>query len=195
LFHFCSGDVILFIDEVHNLIGSGTVGKGKGSGLDISNLLKPPLARGELQCIAATTLDEHRMHFEKDKALARRFQPVFVDEPSQDDAVKILLGLRENYEIYHKCKFTLEAINAAVYLSARYIPDRQLPDKAIDLIDEAGSRARIESFQKRKEGQSSVLLKAPDEYWQEIKAVQAMHEVVDILHWLYCRKKIPSHDI
>ncbi|XP_051217136.1 chaperone protein ClpD1, chloroplastic [Lolium perenne] len=173
-----AGDVILFIDEVHNLIGSGTVGKGKGSGLDISNLLKPPLARGELQCIAATTLDEHRMHFEKDKALARRFQPVYVDEPSQEDAVKILLGLRENYEIYHKCKFTLEAINAAVYLSARYIPDRQLPDKAIDLIDEAGSRARIESFQKRKEGQSSVLLKEPDEYWQEIKAVQAMHEVV-----------------
>ncbi|CAM0945742.1 unnamed protein product [Alopecurus aequalis] len=127
-----AGDVILFIDEVHNLIGSGTVGKGKGSGLDISNLLKPPLARGELQCIAATTLDEHQMHFEKDKALARRFQPVFVDEPSQ----------------------------------------------AIDLIDEAGSRARIESFLKRKEGQSSVLLRAPDEYWQEIKAVQAMHEVV-----------------
>lgn len=92
--------------------------------------------------------------------------------------MKILLGLRENYEIYHKCKFTLEAINAAVYLSARYIPDRQLPDKAIDLIDEAGSRARIESFQKRKEGQSSVLLKEPDEYWQEIKAVQAIHEVV-----------------
>jgi len=172
-----AGDVILFIDEVHNLIGSGTVGKGKGAGLDISNLLKPPLARGELQCIAATTLDEHRMHFEKDKALARRFQPVYVDEPSQEDAVKILLGLRENYETYHKCKYTLEAINAAVYLSARYIPDRQLPDKAIDLIDEAGSRARIESYQKKKEGQSSVLLKEPDEYWQEIKAVQAMHKV------------------
>ena len=108
----------------------------------------------------------------------------------QEDAVKILLGLRENYEIYHKCKFTLEAINAAVYLSARYIPDRQLPDKAIDLIDEAGSRARIESFQKRKDGQSSVLLKGPDEYWQEIKAVQAMHEVVHILHWLYCENPL-----
>ncbi|XP_066395849.1 chaperone protein ClpD1, chloroplastic-like, partial [Miscanthus floridulus] len=147
------GDVILFIDEVHNLIGSGTVGNGKGSGLDIGNLLKPALARGELQCIAATTLDEHRMHFEKDKALARRFQPVLVDEPSQEDAVKILLGLREKYETYHKCKFTLEAINAAVYLSARYIPDRQLPDKAIDLIDEAGSRARMESFNRKKEGQ------------------------------------------
>ncbi|XP_006647324.2 chaperone protein ClpD1, chloroplastic [Oryza brachyantha] len=173
-----AGDVILFIDEVHNLIGSGTVGKGKGAGLDIGNLLKPPLARGELQCIAATTLDEHRMHFEKDKALARRFQPVLVEEPSQDDAVKILLGLREKYETYHKCKFTLEAINAAVYLSARYIPDRQLPDKAIDLIDEAGSRARMESFNRKKEGQSSILLKSPDEYWQEIRAAQTMHEVV-----------------
>lgn len=118
------------------------------------------------------------MHFEKDKALARRFQPVLVDEPSQEDAVKILLGLREKYETYHKCKFTLEAINAAVYLSARYIPDRQLPDKAIDLIDEAGSRARMESFNKKKEGQSSVLSRSPDEYWQEIKAAQAMHEVV-----------------
>ncbi|KAG2658782.1 hypothetical protein PVAP13_1KG308600 [Panicum virgatum] len=173
-----AGDVILFIDEVHNLIGTGTVGKGKGSGLDIGNLLKPALARGELQCIAATTLDEHRMHFEKDKALARRFQPVLVAEPSQEVAVKILLGLREKYETYHKCKFTLEAINAAVYLSARYIPDRQLPDKAIDLIDEAGSRARMESFNRKKEGQSSILLKSPDEYWQEIRSAQAMHEVV-----------------
>ncbi|KAG2658783.1 hypothetical protein PVAP13_1KG308600 [Panicum virgatum] len=173
-----AGDVILFIDEVHNLIGTGTVGKGKGSGLDIGNLLKPALARGELQCIAATTLDEHRMHFEKDKALARRFQPVLVAEPSQEVAVKILLGLREKYETYHKCKFTLEAINAAVYLSARYIPDRQLPDKAIDLIDEAGSRARMESFNRKKEGQSSILLKSPDEYWQEIRSAQAMHEVL-----------------
>ena len=92
--------------------------------------------------------------------------------------MKILLGLREKYETYHKCKFTLEAINAAVYLSARYIPDRQLPDKAIDLIDEAGSRARMESFNRKKEGQSSILLKSPDEYWQEIRAAQAMHEVV-----------------
>lgn len=92
--------------------------------------------------------------------------------------MKILLGLREKYETYHKCTFTLEAINAAVYLSARYIPDRQLPDKAIDLIDEAGSRARMESFNRKKEGQSSILLKSPDEYWQEIRAAQAMHEVV-----------------
>ncbi|XP_020246165.1 chaperone protein ClpD2, chloroplastic [Asparagus officinalis] len=174
-----AGDVILFIDEVHTLIGSGTVGRGnKGSGLDISNLLKPALGRGVLQCIASTTLDEHRAHFEKDKALARRFQPVIIDEPSQDDAMKILMGLQDRYEAYHKCRFTLEALNAAVYLSARYIADRHLPDKAIDLIDEAGSRARMDAFKKKKEQQTSVLSKSPDEYWQEIRAVQAMHEVV-----------------
>ncbi|KAF0894201.1 hypothetical protein E2562_035713 [Oryza meyeriana var. granulata] len=173
-----AGDVILFIDEVHTLIGSGIAGRGsKGAGLDIANLLKPALARGELQCIASTTLDEHRLHFEKDKALARRFQPVFVNEPSQEDAVKILLGVREKYETYHKCKYTLEGINAAVYLSARYIADRHLPDKAIDLIDEAGSRARMESFKRKKEEQCSILSKSPDEYWQEIRAVQNMHEV------------------
>uniref|UniRef100_A0ACD5UA85 Uncharacterized protein n=1 Tax=Avena sativa TaxID=4498 RepID=A0ACD5UA85_AVESA len=173
-----AGDVILFIDEVHTLIGSGIAGRGsKGAGLDIANLLKPALARGELQCIASTTLDEHCLHFEKDKALARRFQPVFVNEPSQEDAVKILLGLREKYETYHKCKYTLEGINAAVYLSARYIPDRHLPDKAIDLIDEAGSRARMESFKRKKEEQCSIISKSPDEYWREIRAVQAMHDV------------------
>ncbi|KAK1682880.1 hypothetical protein QYE76_043728 [Lolium multiflorum] len=173
-----AGDVILFIDEVHTLIGSGIAGRGsKGAGLDIANLLKPALARGELQCIASTTLDEHRLHFEKDKALARRFQPVYVNEPSQEDAVKILLGLREKYETYHKCKYTLEGINAAVYLSARYIPDRHLPDKAIDLIDEAGSRARMESFKRKKEEQCSIISKSPDEYWREIRAVQAMHDV------------------
>ncbi|KAK8914500.1 hypothetical protein KSP39_PZI023431 [Platanthera zijinensis] len=173
-----AGDVILFIDEVHTLIGSGTVGRGnKGSGLDISNLLKPALGRGELQCIASTTLDEHRAHFEKDKALARRFQPVLINEPSQEDAVRILMGLRERYESHHRCRFTLEAINAAVYLSARYIPDRHLPDKAIDLIDEAGSRARINAFKRKKEEQTLILSKSPDEYWQEIRAVQVMHEV------------------
>ncbi|WOL01802.1 hypothetical protein Cni_G10519 [Canna indica] len=174
-----AGDIILFIDEVHTLIGTGVVGRGdKTSGLDIANLLKPSLGRGELQCIASTTLEEHRRHFDKDKALARRFQPVFISEPSQEDTVKILLGLREKYEIYHKCRFTLEAINAAVYLSARYIPDRHLPDKAIDLIDEAGSRARMEAFKRKKAEQIAVLSKSPEEYWQEIKAVQAMHEVV-----------------
>ncbi|KAE8717451.1 Chaperone protein ClpD [Hibiscus syriacus] len=146
-----SGDVILFIDEVHTLVGSGSVDRGnKGSGLDISNLLKPALGRGELQCMASTTIVEYRTQFEKDKALARRFQPVWINEPSQDDAVEILLGLQEKYESHHHCRYTREAINAAVYLSARYITDRHLPDKAIDLIDEAG----------------------------KIKTVQAMHEVV-----------------
>ncbi|XP_010536569.1 PREDICTED: chaperone protein ClpD, chloroplastic [Tarenaya hassleriana] len=174
-----SGDVILFIDEVHTLIGSGTVGRGnKGSGLDIANLLKPPLSRGELQCIASTTLDEYRSQFEKDKALARRFQPVLIDEPSQEDAVKILLGLREKYEAHHNCKYTMDAIDAAVYLSARYIADRFLPDKAIDLIDEAGSRARIAAFRKKREDEICILSRPPDDYWQEIRTVQAMHEVV-----------------
>ncbi|XP_013611611.1 PREDICTED: chaperone protein ClpD, chloroplastic [Brassica oleracea var. oleracea] len=174
-----SGKVILFIDEVHTLIGSGTVGKGnKGSGLDIANLLKPSLGRGELQCIASTTLDEFRSQFEKDKALARRFQPVLIDEPSKEDAVKILLGLREKYEAHHNCKYTMEAIDAAVYLSSRYIADRFLPDKAIDLIDEAGSRARIEAFRKKKDDATCILSKPPDDYWQEIRIVQAMHEVV-----------------
>lgn len=173
-----SGDVILFIDEVHTLIGSGTVGRGKGSGLDIGNLLKPALGRGELQCIASTTMGEYRSQFENDKALARRFQPVWVNEPSQEDAVKILLGLRQKYEAHHRCNYTLEALNAAVQLSARYIPDRYLPDKAIDLIDEAGSRARMEAFKRRIEEQAGILSSSPDEYWQEIRAVQAMHEMV-----------------
>lgn len=174
-----SGDVIVFIDEVHTLIGSGTVGRGnKGSGLDIANLLKPPLGRGELQCIASTTMDEYRLHFEKDKALARRFQPVFVNEPSEEDAVQILLGLRGKYESYHKCRYTLEAINAAVYLSARYISDRFLPDKAIDLIDEAGSRARMEEHKQRKDQQTSILSKSPSDYWHEIRAVQTMHQEI-----------------
>ncbi|KAG8379623.1 hypothetical protein BUALT_Bualt07G0108000 [Buddleja alternifolia] len=171
-----SGDIILFIDEVHTLIGSGTVGRGnKGSGLDIANLLKPSLGRGELQCMASTTMDEFRLHFEKDKALARRFQPVLIKEPSQEDALQILLGLREKYESHHKCLYTSEAINAAVHLSARYIPDRYLPDKAIDLIDEAGSRACIEACKRKKERQTSVLSKSPNDYWQEIRAVQTMH--------------------
>ncbi|KAI3463509.1 hypothetical protein Pfo_020172 [Paulownia fortunei] len=172
-----SGNIILFIDEAHTLIGSGRVGQGsKESGLDIANILKPSLGRGELQCIASTTMDEFRLHFEKDKALARRFQPVFINEPSKEAAVQMLLGLREKYESYHKCRYTFEAINAAVHLSAKYIPDRYLPDKAIDLIDEAGSRACMEASKRRKENQTSVLSKSPRDYWQEIRAVWAMHD-------------------
>ncbi|PON71259.1 ClpA/B family [Parasponia andersonii] len=174
-----SGNIILFIDEVHILVEYSSVGhRNKGSGLDIANLFKPSLGRGQLQCIASTTGDEYRLHFEKDKALARRFQPVWINEPSKDDAVKILLGLCKKYEAHHRCRYTLEAINAAVHLSARYISDRYLPDKAIDLIDEAGSRARIEAFKKKREQQISILSKSPDDYWQEIRTMQAMHEVV-----------------
>ncbi|KAJ7945194.1 Chaperone protein ClpD, chloroplastic [Quillaja saponaria] len=174
-----SGDVILFIDEVHMLVQSGTVGRGnKGAGLDIANLLKPSLGRGQFQCIASTTTDEYRRHFEKDKALVRRFQPVWINEPSEDDTVKILMGLLQKYEAYHKCRYTSEAVKAAVQLSSRYIVDRYLPDKAIDLIDEAGSRARIEAFKRKKKQQFCVLSKSPNDYWLEIRNVQAMHEQV-----------------
>ncbi|KAF3560702.1 hypothetical protein DY000_02016349 [Brassica cretica] len=177
---FLLGKRIMSLDIGLLMAGAKERGEleSRGSGLDIANLLKPSLGRGELQCIASTTLDEFRSQFEKDKALARRFQPVLIDEPSEEDAVKILLGLREKYEAHHNCKYTMEAIDAAVYLSSRYIADRFLPDKAIDLIDEAGSRARIEAFRKKKDDATCILSKPPDDYWQEIRIVQAMHEVV-----------------
>lgn len=185
-----AGDVILIIDEVHTLVGSGSVGRGNsGPGLDIASLLKPALARGQLQCIAATTLDEHRKHIEKDKALARRFQPVLVNEPSQVDALKILMGLLEKYEAHHKCRFTTEAVDAAVYLSQRYIADRYLPDKAIDLIDEAGSHARIKACNRRKQRQTDILSKHPNEYWREIWAVQKFHETAPSLRSSQHRRK------
>jgi ATP-dependent Clp protease ATP-binding subunit ClpB len=133
------GQIILFIDEMHTLVGAG---KGDGA-MDASNLLKPALARGELHCVGATTLDEYRKHVEKDAALARRFQPVFVDEPSVEDTVSILRGLKEKYEVHHGVRISDSAIVAAATLSNRYITDRFLPDKAIDLIDEAGSRVRM----------------------------------------------------
>ncbi|NLN81452.1 MAG: ATP-dependent Clp protease ATP-binding subunit [Clostridiales bacterium] len=137
-----TGDVILFIDEVHTLIGAGAA---EGA-VDAANILKPTLARGELQIIGATTLDEYRKHIEKDAALERRFQPVMVGEPTPDETVLILRGLRDKYEAHHKVKITDEAIDAAVKLSARYISDRYLPDKAIDLVDEAASRVRLRAF-------------------------------------------------
>ncbi len=133
-------DVILFIDEIHTIVGAGSSADGS---IDAANILKPSLARGELQVIGATTLDEYRKNIEKDAALERRFQPVIVGEPSEEDTVLILKGLREKYEAHHKVKITDEAIDAAVNLSARYITDRFLPDKAIDLIDEAASRVRL----------------------------------------------------
>src|ERR1700741_2798810 len=136
-----NGDIILFIDEIHTLVGAG--GGGEGA-MDAANILKPALARGELRAIGATTLNEYQRYFEKDKALERRFQKVYVDEPTMEDAVSILRGLKERYEAHHKVRIKDEAIIAAVEMSQRYIADRFLPDKAIDLMDEAASKLRLE---------------------------------------------------
>ena len=135
-----NGQIILFIDELHTMVGAG---KGEGS-MDAGNLLKPMLARGELHCLGATTLDEYRQYIEKDPALARRFQPVYVEEPTVEDTISILPGLKEKYEGHHGVRISDSALVSAVKLSNRYITDRFLPDKAIDLIDEAAARVRIE---------------------------------------------------
>src|SRR5271166_5472781 len=142
-----TGGVILFIDEMHTLVGAG---RADGA-MDASNLLKPELARGALHCIGATTLDEYRKHVEKDAALARRFQPVFVGEPSVEDTISILRGIKEKYELHHGVRITDSALVAAATLSNRYITDRFLPDKAIDLMDEAGSRLRMQVDSKPEE--------------------------------------------
>lgn len=137
-----AGNVILFIDELHTLIGAG----GAEGAIDASNILKPALARGELQAIGATTLDEYRKYIEKDAALERRFQPITVDEPTAEETIQILIGLRDKYEAHHRVKISDDAIEQAVRLSDRYITDRFLPDKAIDLVDEAASKVRLKSF-------------------------------------------------
>ncbi len=158
-----AGNVILVIDEVHTLIGAGAA---EGA-IDAANILKPALARGELQCIGATTLDEYRKHIERDAALERRFQPVNVGEPSIDDTIEILRGLRERYEQHHRLKITDDALVAAATLGDRYISDRFLPDKAIDLIDEAGSRVRL---------LNSKLPPAAKEVDKELRSVQKQKE-------------------
>lgn len=136
-----NGKIILFIDELHTVVGAGSSGEGS---MDAGNLLKPPLARGELHCVGATTLDEYRKHVEKDPALERRFQTVFVDQPTVEDSISILRGLKERYEVHHGVRIQDAALVAAAVLSNRYIADRALPDKAIDLVDEAAARMRIE---------------------------------------------------
>jgi len=166
--------VILVIDEVHTLVGSG--GNGDEGGMDAANLLKPALARGELQCIGATTLDEYRRYIEKDPALERRFQPVTVPEPTQEEAVLILQGLASKYERHHELRYTQGALSAAVKLASQYIADRFLPDKAIDVMDEAGSKVRQELYQEAEDN-------TPAELWearQELKTVQAQKKVAII---------------
>jgi ATP-dependent Clp protease ATP-binding subunit ClpB len=142
-----AGEIILFIDEMHTLVGAG---KADGA-MDAANLIKPALARGELHCVGATTLDEYRKYVEKDAALARRFQPIFVDEPTVEDTISILRGIKEKYELHHGVRISDSALVAAATLSHRYITDRFLPDKAIDLVDEAASRLRMEVDSKPEE--------------------------------------------
>ena len=137
-----AGDTIVFIDELHTIVGAGAA---EGA-IDAANILKPSLARGEFQCVGATTLNEYRKYIEKDAALERRFQPILVDEPTIDESIEILKGLRDRYEAHHGVKITDEAIEAAARLSARFISDRYLPDKAIDLIDEASSKVRLAKY-------------------------------------------------
>jgi len=161
------GRIIVFIDELHNVVGAGAA---QGA-MDASNLMKPALARGEVQCVGATTSDEYRMHIEKDRALERRFAPIFVEQPTVDDAVLMLKGLRERYENHHQIKYTDEALTAAAELSHRYVTNRSLPDKAIDLMDEAAAKLRLDMYSmppklRKDAAQIQSLLGEEEEAWQ-----------------------------
>ncbi|MBU0650106.1 AAA family ATPase, partial [Patescibacteria group bacterium] len=158
------GQIIMFVDELHQVVGAGA--SGSAEAMDAANILKPSLARGELQMVGATTLDEYRRYIERDGALERRFQPILVKEPSQEDTLEIMKGLREKYEEHHKVKITDEALESAVKLSARYVADRFLPDKAIDVIDEAGAQVRLSQV---KEPEN---LKVVEQQIKELKDLQ-----------------------
>lgn len=179
-----SSDTILFIDEVHMLVGAGSA----GSSVDAANILKPALARGELQCIGATTLDEYRKHIENDAALERRFQKVMVDEPSIEETIEILQGIKRPYQDHHNVEITDESIEAAANLSARYIPDRFLPDKAIDLIDEASARLRM--FKSPEAAQVRRLMEEVEHIEGEIERAVDDNLDVDIVEDLKARKTI-----
>jgi len=219
------GQVIVFLDELHTVVGAGAA---EGA-IDASNILKPALARGEMQCVGATTLDEYRRHIEKDPALERRFQPVLVEEPSVEETVEILRGLRPRYEEHHGVKITDEALEAAAVLSSRYISDRQLPDKAIDLIDESAARVRIASYDlpphpdalrrereelveqgaqasqrgdyeeaqriKQRLDEVEARLPAAEEQWQGREAVEAAVQPEDIAEIVAEWTGIPVHDM
>ncbi|MDJ0634754.1 MAG: ATP-dependent Clp protease ATP-binding subunit [Xenococcaceae cyanobacterium MO_188.B29] len=190
-----AGNIILVIDEIHTMVGAGAM----GGTMDAANLLKPALARGELQCLGSTTLDEYRQYIEKDAALERRFQKVMVGEPSVEDTIAILRGLRKTYENFHKVKFTDQALEAAAKLSDRYINDRFLPDKAIDLIDEAGSRAHLRhSLQQRIDNEAIVIGEDAESTPVSLIDPQALTPVVDreeIAHIVTAWTSIPVDKI
>ena len=179
-----AGDVILFIDEIHTIVGAGAA---EGA-IDAANILKPLLARGEVQIIGATTLNEYRKYIEKDSALERRFQPITVNEPNEEDTIKILKGLRDKYEAHHNVKILDEAIDAAVKLAARYITDRYMPDKAIDLIDEASSKAKLKTYTepdsiKEKESLAEEKKKWKDKNSKQIRTINKEDIAEAIANW------------
>ncbi|CAK0836862.1 unnamed protein product, partial [Prorocentrum cordatum] len=165
-----SGNVILMIDEIHTLVGAG--GDGGGGAMDAANILKPAMARGDVQIMGATTVEEYRKYVEKDKALERRFQPISVPEPTVDQTVQILRGLARKYEAHHRLRFTDEALSACVKLSSQYVQNRFLPDKAIDVLDEAGARVQLRQLARMPEAAKEVRAEIREVQEQKEKAVR-----------------------